>query len=418
MTINQTTNACPVSKNLAQEFNPFDTAYLINPYPLFSQIRTEEPVFYSPEIDMWIVSRYDDINTIFKDPARFSAAIAQSPLRPPVPEAQAILKESFHAIPVMSNNDPPNHTRVRGFLNKAFSARRMAILEPQIRQLAGELIDSFANDGKADLIQQFTFPLPALVIFTMLGIPEEDRDLVKSYCDERLLFFWAVLPPESQIKCARNLVAYWKYCAELVQKRVNNPQDDFTSDLLEARRGEEDALSIQEVTSIVYGLSFAGHETTTNLIGNSLKQLLIQPGMWETVRQSPELIPNVVEETLRFDTSVIVWRRITTQEVEISGVKVPKGAKLALLLGSANHDEKIFPSAETYDIHRENAGMHLAFGKGIHFCIGAALARLQNRIALELLTSRFPNMQLAQSPEFEYIPNLSFRGPKHLMVSL
>jgi cytochrome P450 len=402
------------ANNFESAFNPLVMPYLDNPYPIYEQARREKPIFYSPELDMWVISRYEEINQIFKDPARFSASIAQAPLYPVTAEAQEVLKKDFHFVPVMSSCDPPNHTRIRSFLNKAFSARRMAVLKPQIYDLTNELINAFAQDGKADLIEQLTFPLPALVIFTMLGIPDEDRDKVKSWCDDRLLFFWGALPTDKQVQCARNLVAYWKYCEELVEKRLTNPQDDFTSDLLEARRGNEDALSIQEVTSIVYGLSFAGHETTTNLIGNSLKQLLNRPAEWEMIRKQPELIPNVVEENLRFDTSVTIWRRITTQEVEVGGVSIPKGAKLALLLASGNHDEAQFPDPERFDVHRSNANGHLAFGKGIHFCLGAALARLQNQIVLELMTGRFPDMRLSNGQIIEYVPNLSFRGPKHL----
>src|SRR2546423_1398469 len=197
---------------LVEEFNPWEGPYVDDPYPFFARARAEEPVFYSPLIDMWLVSGYDDIWAVLRDPARFSAANALSPVSPFTPEAQQILIDGGYTLqPALTNNDPPGHTRVRSHINKVFSARRIAALEPRIRQFADTRIDAFVDDGHADLIRQFAYPLPILVVFSLIGIPQEDMEQVKAWCSNRVQFVFGKLSPEQQIDCARNMVAFWHY---------------------------------------------------------------------------------------------------------------------------------------------------------------------------------------------------------------
>src|SRR5829696_4207362 len=195
------------------------------------------------------------------------------------------------------------------------------------------------------------------------------------------------------------MTSFFDYIENLVHEKANNLGDDYTSDLLRIRAEDEDNLSFQEVVSICYSLSFAGHETTTNLILNGLRRLLGQPGLWDELREEPSLIENAVEETLRRDTSVIAWRRSTTRPAEVAGVEIPEGARLMLLLASANRDERVFEDPDEFDIRRENANKHIAFSHGIHFCLGAPLARLEARIAFELLTERLPDLRLSPSDQ-------------------
>jgi len=202
----------------------------------------------------------------------------------------------------------------------------------------------------------------------------------------------------------------------LVASRAGRPRDDFTSDLLLARDGDLSALSHQEVTQIVYELLFAGHETTTGLIGNALRQLLTHRDAWRQICGDPSLIPNAVEEVLRFDSSVIAWRRWTTPAVEISGVPVPADANLLLLLGSANRDPAVFADPERFDIHRPNAREHLSLGHGAHYCLGAPLARLEARVVLEELSARLPRLRLVPGQTLRFQPNTTFRGPLALLV--
>lgn len=403
---------------LVEEFNPWEGPYVDDPYPFFARARAEEPVFYSPLIDMWLVSGYDDIWAVLRDPARFSAANALSPVSPFTPEAQQILIDGGYTLqPALTNNDPPGHTRVRSHINKVFSARRIAALEPRIRQFADTLIDAFVDDGHADLIRQFAYPLPILVVFSLIGIPQEDMEQVKAWCGNRVQFVFGKLSPEQQIDCARNMVAFWHYTRAFCEQRQREPQDDLASDLAAIVSRDPSALSMHELASIIFGLGFAGHETTTNLIGNAMTHLLTHRDAWQQISDDPSLIEKAVEEVLRFDGSVPLWRRVARQEVELGGVRIPKGAKLALLLGSGNHDEAYFECPEQLDIHRENARNHLAFGKGIHYCIGAPLARLEAKIALELFARRLPGLGLVPDQRIEFVPTVSFRGPKNVLVA-
>ena len=400
----------------ADDFDPFSTDYLADPYPILARLREETPVFYAPALDMWVVSRFADVDEVFKDPERFSAAITQDPIYPLAPEARRILDEGFRPTKTMSNCDPPKHGRIRAHNVRAFSPRRMATLEPTIRERTFALVDRMLPKGRADLVAELAFPLPALTIFTLIGFPDDDAEMLKGWCGNRMAFSWGRPSPQLQIEVAGNMVAYWRYCERFVAERVANPQDDFTSDLVRIHLADAGALSVEEITSVAYGLSFAGHETTTNLISNTVRRLLTHDEQWQVLRADPALIPNAVEEGLRHDTSVVAWRRIATRPVTLGGVAVPQGAKLMLLLAAADRDPRQFLEPDAFDIRRTNARTHLAFGKGIHFCLGAALARLQVRIVLESLIQRIPTLRLVREQRLGFHPNISFRGPQSLWI--
>jgi cytochrome P450 len=397
------------------DFDPLDRDYLADPYPYYARFRREAPVFHAPKIDFWVVSRYEDIVSIVKDPETFSNARVQEPLHPLTPEALEGLKRGVRVVPTTSTADPPLHKRTRKHAARAFSARRVAELEGRIREIANGLIDAMISDGRADLVDRFAFPLPASVVFSLIGYPEEDTEMLKSWCSDRLKITWGRPLPEEQKATIEKMTSFFDYIEDFVRRRAEDLRDDYTSDLLRIRAEDEENLSFDEVVSICYSLSFAGHETTTNLILNGLRQLLGQPGLWDELREDPSLIENAVEETLRRDTSVIAWRRSSTRPVEISGVEVPEGARLMLLLASANRDEGVFEDPDAFDICRKNANKHIAFSHGIHFCLGAPLARLEARIAFELLAQRLPDLRLSPPDQrFEFDPNMSFRGPKKL----
>jgi cytochrome P450 len=406
-----TSPTCPVT-----DLDPFSAAFLADPYATLIPLRESGPVFYSPVLDMWVVTRHDDIDAIFRDPATFSAAIAQDPIYPPADETRAVLARGFRAGATMSNCDPPKHTRIRRHNLRSFSARRIAVVEPQVRVKAAELIDAALPQGEFDLVAALSFPLPAYMIFTFIGFPAADTELLKSWCGKRTLFSWGRPTVAEQVEIAENMVRYWQYCENFVDGRIAEPVDDFTSDLARIHRADPDELARDEIVGIVYGLSFAGHETTTNLTSNAIRRLLEHPAQWAAICADPALIPNAVEEVLRFDTSVIAWRRITTRPVEIGGVPVPERARLLLSLASADRDPRRFPDPDTFDVRRENVREHLAFGKGIHFCLGAPLARIEVRAVLELLVERAPDLELVPDQEFTFPPNVSFRGPQELWL--
>jgi cytochrome P450 len=405
------------AQSLAGCFDPFQDPYLADPYPFFAQARAATPVFYSPDLDYWVVTRYHDIRRIFQTPQLFSATNALAPLQPLCPAAGRVLAEGgFRPVPTLTNSDPPGHGRVRRLSNVAFTPRRVAAMEPLVRDLTGRFLTERLSSGRADFIRDLAWDLPALVIFRVLGIPDEDVPRVKAGAESRLLLMWGRPSAGEQVRLARGMAAFWRYAERLVASRAERPLDDFTSDLLLARAGDLAALSRQEVTQIVYELLFAGHETTTGLIGNALRQLLTQRPAWEEVCRDASLIPNAVEEVLRFDSSVIAWRRRTTQAVEIGGVPVPADANLLLLLGSANRDPAVFEDPEHFDIHRPNAREHLSLGQGAHYCLGAPLARLEARVVLEELSARLPSLRLAPGQTLRFQPNTTFRGPLSLLV--
>ena len=212
------------------------------------------------------------------------------------------------------------------------------------------------------------------------------------------------------------MARYWRYCERFVADRIADPRDDFTSDHVRVHLDDPEALTVDEIVGVIYGLSFAGHETTTNLTTNAVRRLLEHPDQWREICADPTLIPGAVEEVLRFDTSVIAWRRITTRAVSIGGVEVPAHAKLMLMLAAADHDPGRFPDPDAFDIHRADAARHLAFGKGIHFCLGAPLARMELRIVLELLTKQAPDLAMAADQDLTFPPNIAFRGPHRLLL--
>ena len=403
---------------LGERFDPFRDPYLADPYEFFAEARRATAVFYSPRINYWVVTRYQDIRQIFESPKLFSAANALSPIQPPCADAGRILTEAgVSPVPTMTNVDPPAHTRVRRLANAAFKPKRVAAMEPFVRELVIRFAEKQLVGGQADLIRDFAWELPALVIFRVLGIPDEDVPQVKAGAESRILFMFGHPSAEEQCRLARGMAAFWRYAEKLVASRAKEPREDFTSDLLLARDGDLPALTHAETTTIVYGLLLAGHETTTNLLGNAFRRLLSQRSAWEQICGDPSLIPNAIEEVLRLDSSVIAWRRKTTQAVEIGGVTVPADADLLLLLGSANRDPAMFKDPERFDVRRANAREHLAFGHGAHFCLGAPLARLEARVVLEEFVARFPSLRLVPGQTLRFQPNISFRGPLSLLAA-
>lgn len=394
--------------------DPLADDVLADPYPFLAQIREDTPVVYCEAIDMWIVTRHADVEAVFLDPKRFSASIAQAPLMPLCDEAMSILKADFGIQPVMSNFDPPGHSRIRRPLARAFSTRRMRLLEPVIEQRCAEILHSFSTNGSADLARELCYPLPALTIFTMIGFPDEDTDRIKAWCADKLVVNWGRPSTGQQVNAARTMVAFWKYCLAFVERRRREPGDDLTTDLMQD--GDiADPLTDREIASIVFGLSFAGHETTTNQLANCIRAV-VENDLWARLRNDRTLIAPVIEESLRQVSSVIAWRRIATEATTIGSTQVPEGARLLLSLGGANRDPALFPDPDRFDPQRDNTRAHLSFGKGIHLCLGAHLARMEISIVLNQMLDRFETLRL-DADGYTFPPNVAFRGPEVLQAS-
>ncbi|MCV0394895.1 MAG: cytochrome P450 [Rhizobiaceae bacterium] len=406
---------CPVG-SIGHRYMPFDHHRM---HASLAEARAGEPVFYSPELEYWVVTRYADVISILRDPDSFSAANANTPITPVPAEALAVLEEGGYALEgIQVNCDPPRHTRIRAVASQAMSMKRFMGMEAEIRRIVCEDLNRLAGRGRVDLLHEFTYELPAKIIFHLLGIPAEDAARVKAWSTNRLLLSFSRPTHEEQVEAARNLVGFWRYCVELVQRRIDDPRDDFASDMVRLRGGDDNVITLNEINSAAFGLLFAGHETTTSQTTNTLAALLDERAAWEAVCRDASLIPNAIEEGLRMYGAVVNWRRRTRRDVELGGIDIPAGSNLIVSFTSANRDEAMFPDGDRFDISRHNARKHLTFGHGIHVCLGAPLARLEMRVMLEELTKRFPKMRRVEERPVDFAPAFAFRAPQSLWVDL
>ena len=408
-------DGCPVD----HEFSPYSPRYIANPYAWLGKKRENEPIFYSEELQYLVVTRMEDVEEVFMNPEVFSSENVQNPVFSICDEAAEILAaEDYNPVAVMSNRQQPDHTRIRKYTQAGFSGRRMRVLEPIIQERAEALIDGMLAAGPpVEWVSAVGNPLTAETIFRLLGFPEKDDEQVKSWTNNRLEFTWGKTDKDTQIQVAKSLLAYWRYVVDYVEMRRANPADDFTSELLAAHADNPDDLSYNEVQSVVYGLSFAGHEIVRNLISNVLLCLLTERDNWEAVCDEPSRIKDAMEEVLRFNSAQTSWRRVTTRETEFRGYKLAKGTQVFLSLAAANRDPRVFDNPDRYDMGRENSRKHIAFGRGIHICLGRLLAKLEVKTVLELLVRKVPSLRIVVGQEQTFYPNFSFRGPKTLYLT-
>jgi cytochrome P450 len=412
MAMSAAVKTCPFS-DASTDFHPFDVN---DPFPFYEWARHQAPVFFSQELNYFVVARYSDIKAVFDDWKTFSSENAQAPLRPIGEEARRVMREGgFTAYSGLSARVPPDHTRIRKLVQGCFGVRRFRAIEPQIREIVTTAIDVFADRGEVDFFREFAYDVPALVLFKLVGVPDADVPKVKAWGLSRSLLTWGNLSDQEQLPHAHNMVEYWRYCQELVRQRHQEMKDDLPSDLL---RGKADGADISddEIAGVLYSALFAGHETTTTLMANGVRELLFHRENWEALVGDPSLIPGAVDEVLRYAPSIVAWRRKALKDASIGGVPVPKGSNILLLLGSANRDETVFAEPTHFDIERKDARKHLAFGYGIHTCVGQQLAKIEFTIALEELARRIPGLRLKSGQKFAFAHNSSFRVPTALYV--
>ncbi|RKH21849.1 cytochrome P450 [Corallococcus praedator] len=403
---------CP---HLGAQYNPFSGPHVEDPHPFYAELRRDAPVSFNPMLGMWLVSRYDDICHVLKDPARFSSADMGNVGSVLAPETLAVLAEGYPLADSLLNSDPPTHNRLRKLMGRGFSAQRIAAQEGPIRAVAQELVDAFVHQGKADLVTQLAYPLPVRVILGMVGVPKEDMANIKHWCDDFFRMIFTRVPAEEQPPLARSWVTFQHYVARLIAARRYEPSDDLASYLVTTDTDGE-ALTLPELIIAIAGsLLAAGHETTTALLAQCWKQALLQPGLWQRLREDRSLVPHLIEETLRFDSVSHGMIRTTTEEVQLAGVTLPAGSRLLLLYASGSRDPALLADGDRFDISRHHPS-HLGFGRGIHFCIGAPLARQEALIATNLLLDQLPDMRLAPNPDFGTMQNLTIRAIQHLPV--
>ena len=402
---------------IREDWDPLSAAYLRDPYGISSRLREESPIFFAPSIGYYVVNRMSDVMQVFDDHETFASVLVQDPVFPLDDQVKQVLSRGFEPLPVMSNRPEPDHGRIRVHTRKGFSNRRLKAISPYIRRRCHELLDQMlATAAPAEFVKSLAFPLPGETVFRLIGFPEGDDEILKSWCGDRKAFSWGRPSVEQQVSVAEHMLAYWEYCRAFTARKRSERGDDLTSELLSAWEDDPDDLTYHEVESIVYGLSFAGHEAVTNLICNALLCVLPRRAAWQEIVADPTLVRNAVEEILRFESSQISWRRITTRPAEIGEWKLPADAKIFLNFASANRDESVFEDPDVFDIHRSNANQHISFGKGVHFCLGTHLARLEVTIVLEALAERMPSIRLAPDQDQRFFPNITFRGPEEMRV--
>ncbi len=380
-----------------------------NPYSFYARFRAEAPVFRTPVPVggmAWLVTRYDDVLTVLKD-ERF--ANDWSPRMPWV-----LRRFARPLTQGMLNKDDPDHTRLRTLVNKAFTPRRMEGLHERIQNVCDDLLDAAASNGRIELVHTYALPLPVIIIAELLGIPARDR--LRFYAWSK-----SMVEASSQTRMLRAVPNVWslfRYLRRVFTERRAHPQEDLVTALVQAEEAG-DKLNEDELLAMMFLLLVAGFETTTNLIASGTLALLQHPKQGDRFRQDPALAESAIEELLRYTSPLdLASVRCTREEVTIGAVTIPRGELVVPVLGSANHDESQFPSAEVLDLGRD-PNRHLAFGLGAHFCLGAPLARLEGRLALTTLFRRLPNLRLAQPPEsLRWRKSLVLRGLEELPLNV
>jgi cytochrome P450 len=391
-------------------FNPLLPEFHANPYPFYRRLRDEDPVHASP-LGVWILTRYDDAVMALRDP-RFGREGMADRL-----EAQLGMAPDPSRTRDMLFRDPPDHTRLRALVSRAFTPRVVEAMRPHIQEIVDSLLDRVESAHAMEVIEDLAYPLPVTVICEMLGVPTSDRDVFKQWsADIARSLDAAILPAGSEViprgRDAR--AALGEYFRSLIAMRRKNPQADLLSGLIAAEE-EGNKLSEGELLATCMLLLIAGHETTVNLIGNGILALLRHPDQLALVRDDPALVPTAVEELLRYDGPVQRTGRMTMADVEIGGVQIPKGSVVVAVIGAANRDPAHFSDPERLDVTRRD-NRHIAFGFGIHFCLGAPLARIEGQVAIGTLLRRMPALKLvSDTPEWRESSVL--RGLKTLPVT-
>ena len=402
---------------LESAFNPFDTVFMTNPDAVLARARDESSIFFSPIMNAWIVTRYDDVVSVLRDPELFCSKDILSINELLSPEVIELFGDEIPMEGTLIGVDPPDHTRLRSVMESSFTPSSVATHEAMIRWACDELVDSIDQGASADLLSQFAYPLPLRVVALLLGMPKKAmpslRRGVKDWPDLAIALLMGV-PLEQQLKMAKNILEMHRMISRLIEERYDRPQNDLLTVIAQGR--DQFNLSEREMLSLVPGLFLAGHETLAYELTNVLWRLLSVPERWRALVDDPSLAPQFFEEALRCDPSVYGMWRIATRDTQLLGQSVVAGQKLFLVYLAANRDERYYVDANSFVLDRGRVAPNLAFGRGIHHCIGAPLARLEARIALDVLARRLPDLRVPDGFTPTYQPHPFLRGMAELPV--
>ena len=396
------------------------------PYDYYKAMRSEDPVHFDEQAGTYIVSRYEDIKQALAQPLVFSSGLGFKTQKRQEFSEEIDEFYSSKGIPkfeIIVNSDPPYHTRIRSLMEKAFTAHRVATMEEYITEIANTLIDGFIDAGKIDFVLRFAVPLPIYVIADQLGIPRSDFQDFKRWSDASVAPLGRQLDRERALWCAEQTVEMWHYINDRIAERRAAPFDDMIHDLVHARIDdpENPVLTPMELFEVVRSLIVAGNETTTTAIGNGMLVLLKNPGLVEKLLANIDddrMFSRLTEEILRVEAPVQGLPRMTTEDTELAGCKIPKGSLVYLGYASGNRDAAKFDDPDSLNLERKNAGHHLAFGGGIHRCVGAMLSRMEIKVAMRLLIKRTDNLKLTvPESELVYTPSMVIRPLVSLPIS-
>jgi len=367
-------------------FNPYSHPFHDDPFPVYRELRDDAPCYYNADLDFWALSRYDDVLAALHDPDTYCSRYG-------------ITLEADNPLPMLLTTDPPDHTNLRRLVSRAFTPRRVADLEPEVRMLAKEFLGDLVAKRTGDLVADYAARLPMDVIARMLGVPEQDEEELRDWTNA-LLDREEGVPDVTPAGIAAATRLYKYFCDFVADRRAavaaGTAPDDLTTALCEAGVGA-DALDDQQVVGFLFLLIIAGNETTTKLLANCLLALQRYPSERQKVLHDPGRIPDVVEEILRYEGSTQMMARTLTRPVELHGQRMPEGAKVLLLLGSANRDERVWDRPDEFSLDRTSTVQHVGFGHGIHVCLGAALARLEMRVSLEEIFRAMPGYEIDEA---------------------
>ncbi|MFJ7280047.1 cytochrome P450 [Kitasatospora sp. NPDC098663] len=399
------------------KFDPWSAAFVAHPYDAYAELREHAPVTYFEPTGQWLVSRHEDVSALLRDRRlgrTYTHRFSHQEFGRPEPDPA---HEPFHTLNDFGLLDleAPDHTRIRRLVSKAFTPRMVEGLRPTVQRLAGELVDGLLTVGGGDLIASVAEPLPVAVIAEMLGVPESDRHLLRPWSADITGMYELNPSEEAARKAVTASTEFSDYLRALIRERRTAPGTDLISALIQAQEGS-DALSEQEMISTCVLLLNAGHEATVNTTGNGWWALFRNPGELARLRGATDaLLPTAIEELMRWDTPLQLFERWVLEDIELRGVTIPRGSEVALLFGSANRDPERFTDPDRLDLGRTD-NPHITFGAGIHFCLGAPLARLELTESYGALLRRAPGLRLAREPEWN--PGYVIRGLRELVVEV